>query len=126
VRRVAAERARARARSGARRPRLARLPRRGDVPGVRQDRLLRVAAARRELASGLSLRPWRAVPAAPDGCTITGPDGGKGEDERIAEALGSGEAARHLTKLTGMSPDAAATYAAFVSGRWALTSRPSV
>jgi len=42
-------------------------------------------------------------------------------DERVAEALASGEAARHVAKLTGMSPDAAATYAAFVSGRWALS-----
>jgi hypothetical protein len=47
-------------------------------------------------------------------------------DEHVAEALASGEAARHLTKLTGMSPDAAATYAAFHSGRWALGSRPAL
>jgi hypothetical protein len=47
-------------------------------------------------------------------------------DERVAEALASGEAARHVAKLTGMSPDAAATYAAFVSGRWALSPRHSL
>ena len=58
---------------------------------------------------------------------MTEPDEGERErDEHVAEALASGEAARHLTKLTGMSPDAAATYAAFVSGRWALGSRPAV
>jgi hypothetical protein len=47
-------------------------------------------------------------------------------DEHVAEALASGEAARHVAKLTGMSADSAATYAAFVSGRWALGARPSV
>jgi hypothetical protein len=58
---------------------------------------------------------------------MTEPDEGERErDEHVAEALASGEAARHLTKLTGMSPDAAATYAAFVSGRWALGSRPAL
>ncbi len=65
-----------------------------------------------------------AVRTAPYGCTMTESDEREREvDERVAEALGSGEAARHVAKLTGMSPDAAATYAAFVSGRWAL-SRP--
>ena len=58
---------------------------------------------------------------------MTEPDEGERKrDEHLADALASGEAARHLTKLTGMSPDAAATYAAFVSGRWALGSRPSL
>lgn len=58
---------------------------------------------------------------------MTQPDEGeRASDEHVAEALGSGEAARHLAKLTGMSPDSAATYAAFVSGRWALGSRPAV
>jgi hypothetical protein len=44
-----------------------------------------------------------------------------GEKELTAEPLGdrSGDAARHLAYLTGMSADAAATYAAFHSGRWA-------
>jgi hypothetical protein len=52
---------------------------------------------------------------------MTEPEEGEREgDEHVAEALASGEAARHVAKLTGMSPDAAATYAAFVSGRWAL------
>jgi hypothetical protein len=38
-----------------------------------------------------------------------------------AEPLGDGggDAARHLAYLTGMSAEAAATYAAFHSGRWA-------
>ena len=85
---------------------------------MRQERLLRQPAARRELA----LRPWRAVRAAAYGCTMTEPDELQRQgDERVAEALASGEAARHVAKLTGMSPDAAATYAAFVSGRWALS-----
>jgi hypothetical protein len=53
-------------------------------------------------------------------------EGERERDEHVAEALASGEAARHLTKLTGMSADAAATYAAFHSGRWALGSRPSL
>jgi hypothetical protein len=58
---------------------------------------------------------------------MTEPDEGEREgDERVAEALASGEAARHVAKLTGMSPDSAATYAAFVSGRWALTPRHSL
>jgi hypothetical protein len=42
------------------------------------------------------------------------------EGERVAEALGSSDAARHVAHVTGMSADAAATYAAFHSGRWAL------
>ena len=37
----------------------------------------------------------------------------------VADALGSVEAARHVAHLTGMSPEAAATYAAFRSGLWA-------
>jgi hypothetical protein len=37
----------------------------------------------------------------------------------VAEALGSSDAARHVAYLTGMSKEAAATYAAFHSGRWA-------
>jgi hypothetical protein len=54
------------------------------------------------------------------------PDEGEQEgDERVADALASGEAARHVANVTGMSPDAAATYAAFVSGRWALRPRPA-
>jgi hypothetical protein len=58
---------------------------------------------------------------------MTEPEAGEREgDEHVAEALASGEAARHVAKLTGMSPDAAATYAAFVSGRWALGSRPAL
>jgi hypothetical protein len=58
---------------------------------------------------------------------MTEPTEGEREgDERVAEALASGEAARHLTKLTGMSPDAAATYAAFHSGRWALRPKPAL
>jgi hypothetical protein len=58
---------------------------------------------------------------------MTQPDEGERDgDERVAEALASGEAARHVAKLTGMSADAAATYAAFVSGRWALGSRHSL
>jgi hypothetical protein len=54
------------------------------------------------------------------------PEGKQEGDEHVAEALASGEAARHLTKLTGMSPDAAATYAAFHTGRWALGSKPAL
>jgi hypothetical protein len=38
----------------------------------------------------------------------------------VSEALGSGDAARHVAHLTGMSADSARTYAAFHSGRWAL------
>lgn len=53
-------------------------------------------------------------------------EGEQDGDARVADALASGEAARHLAKLTGMSPDAAATYAAFHSGRWALTTRPAL
>jgi hypothetical protein len=37
----------------------------------------------------------------------------------VAEALGSVDAARRVAHLTGMSPEAAATYAAFHCGRWA-------
>jgi hypothetical protein len=37
----------------------------------------------------------------------------------VAEALGSNDAARHVALLTGMTEEAAATYAAFHSGRWA-------
>jgi hypothetical protein len=37
-----------------------------------------------------------------------------------AEALGSADAARHVALVTGMSAEAAKTYAAFHSGRWAL------
>ncbi len=39
--------------------------------------------------------------------------------EPAAEPLGDGNAARHVAYVTGMSADAAATYAAFHSGRWA-------
>jgi len=38
----------------------------------------------------------------------------------VSDALGSGDAARQVANLTGMSEDAAKTYAAFHSGRWAL------
>jgi hypothetical protein len=38
----------------------------------------------------------------------------------VTDALGSVDAARHVANLTGMSADAARTYAAFHSGRWAL------
>jgi hypothetical protein len=41
----------------------------------------------------------------------------------VSEALGSLDAARHVANLTGMSADAARTYAAFHSGRWALEHR---
>ena len=37
--------------------------------------------------------------------------------------LDSSEAARHLEHLLGMTPDAAATYAAFHSGRYAAFRR---
>jgi hypothetical protein len=58
---------------------------------------------------------------------MTEPNEGEREgDERVAEALASVDAARHVAHVTGMSPDAAATYAAFHSGRWALTPRPAV
>ena len=58
---------------------------------------------------------------------MTEPDEGKREgDERVTEALAAGDAARQVANLTGMSPDAAATYAAFVSGRWALGTRPAL
>lgn len=40
----------------------------------------------------------------------------------VSQALGSGDAARQVANLTGMSEDAAKTYAAFHSGRWALDS----
>jgi hypothetical protein len=42
-------------------------------------------------------------------------------DERVADARASVDPARHVAHVTGMSPDAAATYAAFHSGRWALS-----
>jgi hypothetical protein len=35
------------------------------------------------------------------------------------DALGSADAARQVAHLTGMTPDSARTYAAFLSGRWA-------
>jgi hypothetical protein len=58
---------------------------------------------------------------------MTEPNEGEREgDEHVAEALASVDAARHVAHVTGMSPDAAATYAAFHSGRWALGSRHSV
>jgi hypothetical protein len=38
----------------------------------------------------------------------------------VSEARGSGEAARQVANLTGMSEDAARTYIAFQSGRFAL------
>jgi hypothetical protein len=58
---------------------------------------------------------------------MTEPTEGQREgDERVAEALASVDAARHVAHLTGMSPDAATTYAAFVSGRWALGARPAL
>jgi hypothetical protein len=47
-------------------------------------------------------------------------------DEHVPEALASVDAARHVAHVTGMSPDSAATYAAFHSGRWALGSRLSL
>jgi hypothetical protein len=37
----------------------------------------------------------------------------------VADALGSIDAARHVALVTGMSKEAATTYAAFHSGRWA-------
>ena len=40
-------------------------------------------------------------------------------EDPVSDALGSADAARHVELLTGMSKDAAATYAAFHSGRWA-------
>jgi hypothetical protein len=39
--------------------------------------------------------------------------------ESGAEPLGSPDAARYLSRLTGMTPEAAKAYAAFHSGRWA-------
>jgi hypothetical protein len=47
-------------------------------------------------------------------------------DERVAEALASVDAARHVAHVTGMSADSAATYAAFHSGRWALRPKPAL
>jgi hypothetical protein len=89
---------------------------------MRQERLLRQPAARRELAFALAIRPWRAVRALPYRGTMTErSESERDGDERVADALASGDAARQVANLTGMSPDAAATYAAFVSGRWALT-----
>jgi hypothetical protein len=41
------------------------------------------------------------------------------EKEPSPEALGSGDSARHIAQVTGMSPEAATMYAAFHSGRWA-------
>jgi hypothetical protein len=38
--------------------------------------------------------------------------------------LDSSEAARHLEHLLGMTPEAAATYASFFSGRYAAFRRP--
>ncbi len=46
-------------------------------------------------------------------------------DERLDDALASRNAAFHVANVTGMSPESAATYAAFVSGRWALGARHS-
>jgi hypothetical protein len=39
-------------------------------------------------------------------------------DEPADDPLTSADAARQVAHLTGMTPESAKTYAAFVSGRW--------
>jgi hypothetical protein len=41
------------------------------------------------------------------------------ETEPPAEGFEGADSARHIAQVTGMSPEAAAAYAAFHSGRWA-------
>ncbi len=60
----------------------------------------------------------------PYGAFMTEPSESDHEaDERLNEALASTDTARSVANVTGMSPDSAATYAAFLSGRWALGAR---
>jgi hypothetical protein len=40
-------------------------------------------------------------------------------DEPADDPFASADAARHVAHLTGMTPESAKTYAAFVCGRWA-------
>lgn len=84
---------------------------------MRQELLLR----RADRARALDVRPLRTVRTDPYGWPMTddATDRDEAGEDAVPQELDGGNAARHVAHVTGMSPDAAATYAAFHSGRWA-------